>query len=161
VYSARTFARVIILRYMNDFDTTILLFLNKFSGQSWVFDHFAHDIQRQTLTGGVIMALFWGAWFWQGADKARIREHLTATCIGSFVALFVARILAVVLPFRERPLWNPELAFQPPYGSEQETPLSTWSSFPSDHAVLFFRSAAFPEFTLGCTTLLTSSLVLS
>jgi undecaprenyl-diphosphatase len=52
----------------------------------------------------------------------------------------IARILAWSLPFRERPLHNPSLHFQVPFGVDI-TSLIGWSSFPSDHATLYFALA--------------------
>jgi undecaprenyl-diphosphatase len=51
--------------------------------------------------------------------------------------IFIARVLALSLPFRPRPAHNPELVFQLPYGVAA-TNLEGWSSFPSDHAALLF-----------------------
>ncbi len=46
-----------------------------------------------------------------------------------------------MLPFRSRPLFEQELQFTKPYGV-RPTLLEGWSSFPSDHAVLFYALAA-------------------
>ena len=54
-----------------------------------------------------------------------------------FAALFIARFLAFALPFRDRPLVNPDLHLVIPF----ESGVRTWSSFPSDHAVLAFALA--------------------
>jgi undecaprenyl-diphosphatase len=48
--------------------------------------------------------------------------------------------MALLLPFRARPFLNPDLHFVKPFGMTPEG-LETWSSFPSDHAVLFFSLA--------------------
>jgi len=66
-----------------------------------------------------------------------------------FLALLAAPVLATVLPFRERPLRNPLLHFQLPYGVT-ETTLLGWSSFPSDHAVLYFALATTLVFVSRC-----------
>ena len=58
----------------------------------------------------------------------------------SFLAIVIARTLALTLPFRSRPLHNPALHFHIPYGVDENV-LINWSSFPSDHAVLFFTLA--------------------
>jgi membrane-associated phospholipid phosphatase len=49
-------------------------------------------------------------------------------------------MLAALLPFRLRPLYNPELHLHRAFTLDSNT-LETWSSFPSDHAVLFFAIA--------------------
>src|SRR5262249_5592737 len=55
-------------------------------------------------------------------------------------ALVVGRILALSLPFRVRPLHDPLLHFVVPHGLNAGE-LAGWSSFPSDHAMLFFALA--------------------
>jgi undecaprenyl-diphosphatase len=54
--------------------------------------------------------------------------------------LAVARLLSLLVPFRARPLLNPALHFRLPYGVSEAT-LRGWSSFPSDHAAVFFAVA--------------------
>ena len=60
--------------------------------------------------------------------------------VACFLAIVTARTLALTLPFRSRPLHNRALHFQVPYGVDENV-LVNWSSFPSDHAVLFFTLA--------------------
>ena len=75
-------------------------------------------------------------WLWFVADQKQRERRMTivATAISGFAALFVARILALSLPFRDRPLARIDLGFILPanYGLEART----WSAFPSDHAVM-------------------------
>ena len=53
--------------------------------------------------------------------------------------MFIARVLALTLPFRYRPIYETQLNFLPPYGmGKTMLNFEGWSSFPSDHAVLFF-----------------------
>lgn len=69
------------------------------------------------------------------------RSKLIAVALGSIVSLFVARFLALTLPFRSRPRQNPILGqLEWPYFVNPDT-LGDWSSFPSDHAALFFALA--------------------
>jgi undecaprenyl-diphosphatase len=53
----------------------------------------------------------------------------------------VGRLLADFLPFRARPLSAPELGLVLPYGVSGD-PFRKWSSFPSDHAMVFFAMSA-------------------
>ena len=64
---------------------------------------------------------------------------MIATVLSAFLALFVARALEALLPFRLRPLARPELALTVP--PEFLDDLGRWSAFPSDHAVLAFALA--------------------
>ncbi len=125
---------------MNSFDVGIVHFFNRFAGR-WP----RLDLALQVLAsfnlfkGGVIMALVWGAW---GCRRERLakRELIISTLIGVVLALAAARLLAHLLPLRLRPLHEPALHFQPPFGLDQAA-LAGWSAFPSDHATLFFGLA--------------------
>jgi undecaprenyl-diphosphatase len=93
------------------------------------------------LKGGVIMLLLWYALFephGQGRFRQRY-ELLLGSALLSIAAILVARSLALLLPFRLRPMGSPALDFQLPPGANLK--LLRWSSFPSDHAVLFFTTA--------------------
>lgn len=61
--------------------------------------------------------------------------------IGSFLAMAAARVVQNVSAYRPRPLHNPDLTYQLPFGIEP-TILEGWSSFPSDTSALAFSIAA-------------------
>jgi undecaprenyl-diphosphatase len=92
------------------------------------------------LKSGVIVPLTWWAWFAAGEDRRRVRERLLAMLGGAVVSIFCARGLALALPFRYRPLHDPNIDFVLAYGWST-IPMDGWSSFPSDHAALFFAIA--------------------
>lgn len=124
---------------MNGFDLTILHFINSFAGRSRLLDtivwHMASDL---LLSGGFVMALFWWAWMSNDDQKhSEKREILIFGLIASVISLFVARVLALCLPFRDRPMFNPLAGVRVPFGTNIQG-LMSWSSFPSDHATLFF-----------------------
>lgn len=126
---------------MNAFDANVIHFLNQFAQRSWFWDRLISDIAvNELLKGAFIMAIFWWAWFREVQANTRDREIILSGILASSAALFVARALAILLPFRERPLRNPALHFHIPFGTDQQF-LPGWSSFPSDHAVLFFALA--------------------
>ena len=113
--------------------------------------------------GGVSMFAFWWAWFRRRADEVRDRSVLLATLAGSFAAIVVGRVLALGMPFRQRPLHDPSLHFVVPYGLTGAE-LRTWSSFPSDHAMMFFELATgilLVSRRLGTVLLLHALLVVS
>ncbi|MBI3784553.1 MAG: phosphatase PAP2 family protein [Deltaproteobacteria bacterium] len=122
---------------INGFDLAILKFLNHLSDRSGPVDQlmilFA---QADLLKGGVILTLLWWVWFREGKDKGRDQSVVLATIIGAIVAVLLARSLAVILPFRLRPV----LYFRNP-GDPPLDLLKEWSSFPSDHASLYFALA--------------------
>jgi undecaprenyl-diphosphatase len=93
------------------------------------------------LHGGVIMVLVWYALF-DRHGEGQLRRHyelLLGTTLLSAVAVLAARGLAILLPFRPRPIAAPALHLRLPEGANLE--LLRWSAFPSDHAVLFFALA--------------------
>ena len=148
---------------MNPFDLHTIHFLNSFAQRSWVFDSLIGQLEgTDLLKGGVIMALFWWAWIRYGNAHPENKEKLLFGLISGVFATFLARVLALMLPFRVRPLHNLQLNFQLPYGSDPNT-LVGWSSFPSDHAALFFCLAVslwIVSRRLGCFALWYTLLVI-
>jgi undecaprenyl-diphosphatase len=122
---------------MNFFDSSIISFINGFSRTSWALDQtinlFAHT---GLFKGGILTIVIWWAWF-KKDNRDENRRILIATLLSSVLVIFLARSLALTLPFRIRPLNNPELTFQLPYGVLTGG-METWSSFPSDHTALLF-----------------------
>jgi len=129
------------------FNYRIVLFLNRFAHRSWAFDTFVGLLDSNPLAMTPVVLAFWWAWFRRGENQLRDREYLIFGIVGTAGAVLAARIVAAVLPFRERPLRNPLLHFQLPYGVHPERLLG-WNSFPSDHGALWFALAA----TLLCVS---------
>ncbi len=123
---------------MNWFDQSIIHFLNSFAHRSWFLDAVMGRISSNDfIDGGILMTLFWWAWIKHGEEHREKRELLAGNIMATACAVVVARLLALSLPYRERPLREPLLHFTLPYGSNLQTMIH-WSSFPSDHAVLTF-----------------------
>jgi undecaprenyl-diphosphatase len=126
---------------MNPIDASITLFLNQFVGRSWLADRFMYFLSNEHLVkGGVSLALFWSLWFLPGDRREENRRRLVLLLGSCLVALTISRLFQVALPFRHRPIYTPELGLTissalPPHV------LEGWSSFPSDHAALFFALA--------------------
>ncbi len=93
------------------------------------------------IKGVVLLTLFWWGWFRADRDQSIARLHMLSTLFACFVAIILARAMALFLPFRDRPMHEDALAFTMPY-SINDRVLQGWSSFPSDHAVLFYALAA-------------------
>jgi undecaprenyl-diphosphatase len=123
---------------MNLFDITIIMCLNRFSQLSWTADSMVRFIaMNHLIKGGILMGIFWWGWFKINKNRQIVRVHLIAGLYSCFVAMVFARVLALSLPFRLRPLHEEGLGFILPH-SMKPTILDGWSSFPSDHAVLFY-----------------------
>jgi undecaprenyl-diphosphatase len=127
---------------VNPFDASILGALNRAVGQWPAFDEFVRlfaDVP--VIKGCVFVAVIWAVWWSADAQgRRRRREAIVATMVAALAAEFLARVLALTLPFRPRPIHNPEFSFRLVEGFVPGE-LEGWSAFPSDHAVLFFAVA--------------------
>lgn len=123
---------------MNWFDQPIIHFINSFAQRSWIADAIIHELATSNfLDGAVLMAMFWWAWIELGRKDSEKRAVLAANLGMCALAVVLARILALSLPYRERPINHLLMHFTPPFASNSNA-LIHWSSFPSDHAVLAF-----------------------
>jgi undecaprenyl-diphosphatase len=123
-------------------DAAMLQFLNSLAGKSSFFDHAVNLISRLDLFKGVfVFGILWGAWFARSRDDARTaRRDVVLTLLAAGVAAPLSRVLQLVLPFRARPILRSPLNFSAPIVYEPGE-LHRWSSFPSDHAAIFFAIA--------------------
>lgn len=129
---------------MNPFDAGILHWLNGFSQSSPTFNQWLEFLSNNDLLKGVLsLTLFWWAWNWAGSDREERRKLLLAGLVGALLSLFLGRAMQLGLPFRPRPMNNEALGFALPLGIDRR--MGDMSSFPSDHAALFFSLAT----TLG------------
>lgn len=123
---------------MTAFDTQIIYIINQYARHSWIGDNAAYLLSNSPLLkGGVLVAAIWGLWFRNKDFYELDRKYVVSTVISGLLAIAVARALALTLPFRARPLNEVGLDFNLPYGMRSGM-MESWSSFPSDHAVLFF-----------------------
>jgi undecaprenyl-diphosphatase len=128
--------------WLNPFDLFVEHWLNHFVGRFPWFDKALMHFESTNLTTSVVIVfLVWLAIF-DGRRPGRLRERneiVFASAIFAMLATLIARALALGLPFRARPIASPALGFIPPAGGSLV--LIHWSSFPSDHAALFFALA--------------------
>lgn len=125
---------------MNAFDYVILSKLNSFEGHHPSVD--GALVYWCGLNGlllaGPIVAMFWWAWFKNGENvnqNQAARESIISAALATIFALFVIRFVDLLLPFRIRPLADPTIKLHFP--NEPSISYENWSSFPSNHAVLF------------------------
>ena len=146
---------------MNFLDKFTLSLINGLAGQWLAADKaIAFLSNYHLLKGGVLVALMWWAWFSPVGIQARNRAHVMATLMGCFVAVLAGRAMPHFLPLRLRPLHDPDVDVRLAHGMARVV-LDGASSFPSDHAVLFFSlsvgllfvSRAVGLFAIGYTTL--------
>ncbi|HXI54688.1 MAG TPA: phosphatase PAP2 family protein [Polyangia bacterium] len=88
------------------------------------------------------MAVVWWAWFRPGrpADDDR-RSAVLGAIMATAAAVILGRALSHLLPFRMRPFTDPSLHLSFPVGTSS-VGLRHWSSFPSDHAMVWGALAA-------------------
>ena len=118
--------------------------LGQYTSTSPHFNQFIQYLEGAYLFKGIpIMGLLWFFWFRDTDPKLNTRKLIIATLVGCLVAIFIARIASHVLPYQPRPFTNialPQLSYVGLQQAETQD-LAKWSSFPSDHAALFFSLA--------------------
>jgi undecaprenyl-diphosphatase len=123
-------------------DLAIFSFINGFAGRSITADSAVQFIASNPLVKGIPIAMvIWGLWFATTTEELHRRSQVLALLVVSIVAIFLGRLLALIMPFRLRPIHEPTVTNIIPHGLSERT-LDGWSSMPSDHAVMFFALAA-------------------
>jgi undecaprenyl-diphosphatase len=123
---------------ISDFEAGIVRYFNGFADHSAFFDRTVFLIaDDHLLKSGLLVAMIWWIWFKEDPKLNNKREHLVITLIACLFAVVVSVSLTYALPFRPRPLYNGSLHLIVPDGLGK-TILEKWSSFPSDHASLYF-----------------------
>jgi undecaprenyl-diphosphatase len=131
--------------WFNPFDAGIVTYVNQLADSwRWLNPTARIFTDHNLLKDGPIVFLFWIAFFPRTGSAEEIlerRRKIAATVSLALFGVVLARILALVFPFRERPLRTAALHFQAPHILKPSV-LYGWSSFPSDHAVLLVTLAA-------------------
>lgn len=134
---------------MNRFDDAILTFLTQHAFHSGFANHAIRAMTEfYTVKGLVLTTVLWWIWFAHGDDRVggRVggvsgnqshRQIVIATIASGLLALVVGRLLAHYLPFRIRPIHDASLHLHFPESTYTEPTLRFWSSFPSDHAMMW------------------------
>ena len=148
---------------MNAFDYRLLASLNHIADRSPILTKVVVGIYADDLKSAFVVSLLWWAWF--AADgiirQEEIRARVAAGLSGGMLSVVAARVLAVTLPFRERPLTNDAVGLHFPL---EAGGWGHWSAFPSDNAVLFFflTTCLFPiSRVLGMMALLDTVLLIT
>jgi hypothetical protein len=125
---------------MNPFDTAIQAFLTHTAMTCGVLNHPIRVIaDLYTFKGLVLVPVLWWIWFKPSQRGEWEREMVVATIASGLLALAVFRVIARYLPFRMRPMFNPDLHFNFPSGGLDPAVLPAWSSFPSDRHITAAR----------------------
>ena len=128
-----------IISEITAWDDRTLIWLNQFMFRWPLFDSSVEWLLYANIIKflPMILAVCW-LWFERTAHQAHNRKILVESILTTLSALFFARVFALTLPFRDRPFIRPDLHFLTPVVPD----MRTWSSFPSDHAVMAFALAA-------------------
>lgn len=122
---------------INGFDFSILHWLNALVGRSVKFDAAVVFMADNDIKGAAFVSVFW--WYFlrktDAATTARTRDHVLRSLCAGMLAIVAARALALTLPFRVRPRFEPALHIVVP--PDSFTSFVNWSSFPSDHVAMF------------------------
>lgn len=127
---------------MTAFDTAIQTWLVHIGSSSFVFTHAVRAIADFYLAKGVIpLAILCAIWFKPGEAQQWRREMVVASLCAGLVAFLLGRLLALTLPLRLRPIFDPAVHVPFPLASENSSGMRFWSSFPSDHAAIWMAIA--------------------
>lgn len=126
---------------MNSFDTTIETYLSNVHFGFFVTHAIQAIADLYTFKGLLLIPLLWCMWFQPGERSTWRREMVIATILSGILALFLGRALTHWLPFRVRPVYSSELHLQFATSVSKDALLTSWSSFPSDHAMLWMAIA--------------------
>ena len=123
-------------------DFALMHWVNQFVGRWPWFDRAVYHVSGSEFVKGItIVTVYWYFLFEHAKQETEPKEvEARATLLTVLIlvvpAMVVARALARLLPYRERPFFDPALHFQWPYNVDADQ-FIRWSSFPSDHAALF------------------------
>ncbi|HEY2025290.1 phosphatase PAP2 family protein [Paraburkholderia sp.] len=126
---------------MNSFDSSIETYLSHIHFGEFVTKSIEVIADLYSFKGLILIPVLLWMWFQPHQRIEWRRQIVLATLASGLLALFVGRLLTHVLPFRVRPIFNTELHLQFATTSASDASLTNWSSFPSDHAMLWMAVA--------------------
>lgn len=126
---------------IKQWDEWLVLLINQPAGRSELLDQFVLDVaESAVLKGGIFLAVYCWIWFEKGDRREELRRMIVASTVAALFVALIVRLMQTGLPFHPRPLHAPAFGLNMPLSVHPES-LRTWSSFPSDHAALFFALA--------------------
>jgi membrane-associated phospholipid phosphatase len=120
---------------LNGFDAYIMELMSRYSQTSLIANKFI--IQFLDLNSVKLLPFIVGLWLLWFSTTPKFRSAVVEAFLGMFAAIAISRLIQFFLPERLRPLHSGNPDFVRPLGVDPHA-LEHWSSFPSDHAALFF-----------------------
>jgi undecaprenyl-diphosphatase len=125
---------------VNPADYRISAFFNHLCHKNELFDRAVSMVSDNHLfKGGILVMMIWYLWF-KNTNAVLNRLYIISTICGSFIAIFIGRMIPHFTHYRARPILDPQNNFVEAYGINKAT-FDNLSSFPSDHSALFFSLA--------------------
>lgn len=123
---------------VNGFDDAILTFLTQHAFHAAFINRAIRAMTEfYTIKGLVLITAIWWIWLAPSQHGKSNREMVIATIVSGLLALLIGRLMAHYLPFRIRPIDDPSVHLHFPEATHTESTLRFWSSFPSDHAMMW------------------------
>jgi membrane-associated phospholipid phosphatase len=123
-----------ILDFIRNADIQLYYLLCRGHGNWWLDRIVSHQESNSLLKSGLFFAIYTYFWFRKSEDQEKTRRSIVTIIAATLLGLVTTRVLATVLPFRVRPLYDANLQHYP-LSIPIPTNFMGWSSFPSDHAV--------------------------
>jgi undecaprenyl-diphosphatase len=122
-----------------EFELAIFHAINGYAGVSWTLDRIMNELANNNLIKhGLIIASFVILWMDVTCDQTQRRADLCFALIAVSLSLFVNRLAENIFPFRPRPFYWTDIGLQEPSLHLMRTGFENFSSFPSDHAAMYF-----------------------
>src|SRR6266446_3276434 len=103
----------LVLDFFRHVDASFYYLLCKAHG-NWFLDRMASFQESNTLLkSGVFIAMYWYFWFRKSTERQERRKSILTIIAATLVGLVVTRLVATVLPFRVRPLYDPNFLNYP------------------------------------------------
>lgn len=122
----------------NFVDTQLAYFFNHYVHRVQVVDSLIFHVSHSHLfKGAILFTIMTFAWFKTDiVDNVLRKKGFLMIFVVAILAETIARMVALLAPFRYRPIHDPDLHLQVPY-TVNDWLYNHWSSFPSDHMALF------------------------
>src|SRR6185312_628262 len=123
---------------LNAFDAYVLGLMSRYSQTSLTANKFI--IQFLDLNSVKLLPFIVGLWLLWFSKASKFRPAVVEAFLGMLAGIGLSRLIQSFLPERLRPLHSSDPNFILPLGVDPNA-LEHWSSFPSDHAALFFAAS--------------------